>query len=39
MWQSKTWNGLDAALRVFVFAGISLLVVLLSDNRRTDATT
>ncbi|MBO4256935.1 DUF2165 domain-containing protein [Streptomyces griseorubiginosus] len=39
MWQSKTWNGLDAALRVFVFAGITLLVVLLSDNRRTDATT
>jgi len=33
MWQSKTWNGLDAALRVFVFAGISLLVVVLSDRR------
>ncbi|MFF4908494.1 DUF2165 domain-containing protein [Streptomyces sp. NPDC001260] len=39
MWQSKTWNGLDAALRVFVFAGITLLVVLFSDNRRTDTTT
>ena len=36
MWQSKTWNGLDAALRVFVFSGISLVVILLSD-RRTDS--
>ncbi|MFE7858785.1 DUF2165 domain-containing protein [Streptomyces sp. NPDC057403] len=39
MWQSKTWNGLDAALRVFVFAGITLLVVLFSDNRRENAAT
>ncbi|MCH5675779.1 DUF2165 domain-containing protein [Streptomyces sp. CME 23] len=38
MWQSKTWNGLDAALRVFVFAGISLLVVLFSDRRPSDTT-
>jgi predicted small integral membrane protein len=36
MWQSKTWNGLDAALRVFVFAGVSLVVVLLSDRRSGD---
>jgi predicted small integral membrane protein len=33
MWQSKTWNGLDAALRVFVFSGVTLLVVLLTDKR------
>jgi predicted small integral membrane protein len=33
MWQSKTWNGLDAALRVFVLSGVSLLVVLLTDRR------
>lgn len=33
MWQSKTWNGLDAALRVFVLSGLSLLVVLLTDRR------
>ncbi|MET9504070.1 DUF2165 domain-containing protein [Streptomyces sp. NPDC006622] len=25
MWQSDTWNGLDAATRVFVFAGVVLL--------------
>ncbi|MFI0512628.1 putative small integral membrane protein [Streptomyces canus] len=32
MWQSDTWNGLDAALRVFVFSGIALLVVNLPDR-------
>ncbi len=32
MWQSDTWNGLDAALRVFVFSGITLLVVNLPDR-------
>ncbi len=26
MWQSEDWNGLDAALRVFVFSGVVLLV-------------
>ncbi|MGI5455639.1 DUF2165 domain-containing protein [Streptomyces sp. CA-249302] len=36
MWQSKTWNGLDAALRVFVFAGVSLLVVQLPFGRSTE---
>lgn len=29
MWQSKTWNGLDAATRVLVLTGISLIVVQL----------
>ena len=26
MWQSEDWNGLDAALRVFVLSGVVLLV-------------
>ncbi|WP_330458396.1 DUF2165 domain-containing protein [Streptomyces sp. NBC_00820] len=26
MWQSKTWNGLDAATRVFLLAGVALIV-------------
>ncbi|MER5530844.1 DUF2165 domain-containing protein [Streptomyces sp. NPDC002677] len=30
MWQSKTWNGLDAATRVLVLTGIALVVVQLS---------
>ena len=29
MWQSEDWNGLDAALRVFVLSGVVLLVVQL----------
>lgn len=37
MWQSKTWNGLEAATRVIVFTGVALLVVQLTD-RRTDST-
>ncbi|MDV9168561.1 DUF2165 domain-containing protein [Streptomyces sp. W16] len=41
MWQSKTWNGLDAALRVFVLSGVVLLVVQLTQlaDRRTASTT
>ncbi|MFF4364079.1 DUF2165 domain-containing protein [Streptomyces sp. NPDC001604] len=38
MWQSKTWNGLEAATRVIVFTGVALLVVQLTD-RRTDSAT
>ncbi|MFD4508308.1 DUF2165 domain-containing protein [Streptomyces sp. NPDC058457] len=30
MWQSKTWNGLDAATRVLVLTGLALIVVQLS---------
>jgi predicted small integral membrane protein len=26
MWQSKTWNGLDAATRVIVLTGVALVV-------------
>ncbi|MET8453034.1 DUF2165 domain-containing protein [Streptomyces sp. NPDC005209] len=32
MWQSKTWNGLDAATRVLVLAGIGLIVVQLPEK-------
>ncbi|MEU0965262.1 DUF2165 domain-containing protein [Streptomyces sp. NPDC005917] len=34
MWQSKTWNGLDAATRVLVLTGIALIVVQLSPSGR-----
>ncbi|MGW3125042.1 DUF2165 domain-containing protein [Streptomyces sp. NPDC001076] len=30
MWQSKTWNGLDAATRVLVLTGLALIVVQVS---------
>lgn len=33
MWQSEDWNGLDAALRVFVFSGVVLLVDQLPDRQ------
>ncbi|MEU8587717.1 DUF2165 domain-containing protein [Streptomyces sp. NPDC048664] len=33
MWQSKSWNGLDAATRVLVLAGIGLVVVQLPERR------
>ena len=26
MWQSKSWNGLDAATRIFVISGVALIV-------------
>ncbi|MER6268531.1 DUF2165 domain-containing protein [Streptomyces sp. 900105755] len=32
MWQSKTWNGLDAATRVLVLTGLALIVVQLSPS-------
>ncbi|MFE5035378.1 DUF2165 domain-containing protein [Streptomyces sp. NPDC056683] len=32
MWQSKTWNGLDAATRVLVLTGVALIVVQLSPS-------
>ncbi|MFD3590801.1 DUF2165 domain-containing protein [Streptomyces sp. NPDC058683] len=34
MWQSKTWNGLDAATRVLVLTGLALIVVQLSPSDR-----
>ncbi|MFG2956232.1 DUF2165 domain-containing protein [Streptomyces sp. NPDC048291] len=38
MWQSKTWNGLDAATRVLVLTGVALVVVQLthSDGQHAD---
>ncbi|MGW4565313.1 DUF2165 domain-containing protein [Streptomyces sp. NPDC004561] len=36
MWQSKTWNGLDAATRVFLLSGVALIVNQL-PARRDDA--
>lgn len=32
MWQSKTWNGQEAALRMFVVTGIALLVVIIPEG-------
>ena len=37
MWQSKTWNGLDAATRVIVFSGLVLIVNLLPSGRTDEA--
>lgn len=33
MWQSKDWNGLDAATRAFLFAGVVLIVNHLPSGR------
>jgi predicted small integral membrane protein len=38
MWQSKSWNGLDAATRVFLFSGLVLIVNHLS-SKQSDSTT
>ncbi|MDQ0749200.1 putative small integral membrane protein [Streptomyces africanus] len=35
MWQSKSWNGLDAATRVFLFSGLVLIVNHL-PSRQSD---
>jgi predicted small integral membrane protein len=32
MWQSKVWNGQDAAMRMFAFVGISLLFLNQPDD-------
>ncbi|AKN70934.1 membrane protein [Streptomyces sp. PBH53] len=34
MWQSKSWNGLDAATRIFLLAGVALIVNQLPAGRR-----
>lgn len=34
MWQSKSWNGLDAATRIFLLAGVALIVNQLPPGRR-----
>jgi predicted small integral membrane protein len=32
MWQSRTWNGQDAAFRLFTFMGLSLLLLNQADE-------
>jgi len=32
MWQSKTWNGQDAAVRMFTFMGLSLIFLNQADD-------
>ncbi|MFC9683650.1 DUF2165 domain-containing protein [Streptomyces sp. NPDC056948] len=39
MWQSKSWNGLDAATRVFLFSGVVLIVNQLSAPRTETSAT
>lgn len=39
MWQSKSWNGLDAATRIFLFSGVVLLVNQLSSPRTETSAT
>lgn len=39
MWQSKSWNGLDAATRIFLFSGVVLLVNQLSSPRAETSAT
>ena len=34
MWQSKTWNGQDAAFRMFTVVGIVLVLVALPDSEE-----
>jgi predicted small integral membrane protein len=36
MWQSKSWNGQDAAFRMFTVVGIVLLVVAQSEAEERD---
>ena len=32
MWQSKTWNGQDAAFRMFAVSGIVFILLVLPDT-------
>jgi predicted small integral membrane protein len=32
MWQSRTWNGQEAAFRMFAVVGIVLLILIQPDN-------
>jgi predicted small integral membrane protein len=34
MWQSKTWNGQEAAFRMFTVVGIVLLLVALPEAQE-----
>jgi predicted small integral membrane protein len=35
MWQSKTWNGQEAAFRMFTVVGIVLLLVVQRDSEKS----
>ncbi|GGX33326.1 DUF2165 domain-containing protein [Streptomyces lomondensis] len=39
MWQSKSWNGLDAATRIFLFSGVVLIVNQLTAARSETSAT
>jgi predicted small integral membrane protein len=32
MWQSKTWNGQEAAFRMFAIVGIVLILLVMKDD-------
>jgi predicted small integral membrane protein len=36
MWQSKTWNGQEAAFRMFAVEGILLAILMLPEPRETE---
>ncbi|MFJ7149543.1 DUF2165 domain-containing protein [Streptomyces sp. NPDC100445] len=37
MWQSKAWNGVDAATRIFLISGVALIVNHLPGGTRPEA--
>ncbi len=37
MWQSKSWNGQDAAARMFLVLGVVLIFVAMKDEDRDPA--
>jgi len=39
MWQSKIWNGQDAAFRMFTSIGIILILLIIPDGEPTEDTT
>jgi predicted small integral membrane protein len=36
MWQSKTWNGQDAAFRMFVVLGVALIYLVMPEAAQTE---
>jgi predicted small integral membrane protein len=36
MWQSKTWNGQDAAFRMFTVIGIVLIILVQPEAQEGD---
>ena len=37
MWQSRTWNGEEAAFRLFVCEGIVLVLMMLPEMRERES--